>query len=151
MELVDVLDAGLSKFADSKGVYQKQARWVCKIVKVIDTEASDPESLIGSEVWKWTTMGMGPRGNMRKFTEAFANRTLEDDEQADVEEIIGKYAKVHLAQKQGENGVEIHWTMTPYVSERRAGKPKPAAAPTPPPAADDDDEWPDDDSGETPF
>lgn len=124
MKLVDVLDAGKSQFADKDGNYPSQAKWVCKIVKVIDTEAVDRDALINTEWWKWTTLGMGPRSNMRKFTEAFAGRTLEDDEALNVDEIIDNYAKVHLAEKQGERGIEMHVTMTPYKAERKAAKPK---------------------------
>ena len=146
MQLVDVLAAGKSQFADRNGNFQEQARWVCKIVKVIDSEARDPQALINTEWWKWTTLGMGPRGNMRKFTEAFADRQLDDDEALDVDEIIGKYAKVHLAEKQGDKGaMEIHVTMTPYKAERKASKPKPTVVEAP---ADDD--W-DDESTDAPF
>ncbi len=142
MQLTDIFDAGQSQFADNNGVFNQQAKWVCTIVEVIDTEADDPDELIGTTYTKYTNQNMAKKANMRKFTEAFLGRDLDENEQADIDEIIGSYAKVHLAEKQGDKGIEVHVTMTPSKGPKRAAK-KPKAAPVVDEEDIEDDDAPD--------
>lgn len=140
MQLDDLLDAGTSQFADNNGVYNEQAKWVCTIVEVIDSEADDEDALIGTKWIKYTNQNMGKKANMRKFTEAFLGRELDENEEADVDELVGSYAKVHLAEKQGDKGTEVHVTMTPSKGPKRAAKPAKKRAVDP----EDDDDFADD-------
>lgn len=137
VKLVSVWDAGKSQFAnETTGEYDDQAGFRWEIVKVLDTEANDPAALVGTTITRYCKMTMGPRSNMRLFAEAHLGRKLEDAEQLDVDKILNTYAKMSVAQKQGQRGMETHVTMSPHKKE------KSAPAPPPLPAVEDDDEDP---------
>lgn len=136
VKLTSVWDAGKSQFANEQtGEYDNQAGFRWEIMKVLDTEADDPATLVGTAITRYCKMSMGPRSNMRLFAEAHLGRKLEDAEQLDVDQILNTYAKMSVAQKQGQRGMETHVTMSPHKKDK-VGK----AAPPPPPVDDDDED-----------
>lgn len=138
-ELLNIRNAGASQFPDEKtGEYRDQVSYSWKIVKVIDSEADDPQSMVGETLTRYATLSMGTRSNMRLWAEAHLGRQLNEDEVLDIATIVGTFAKIHVAQKQGQRGLETHVTLT-HV-EPPKGKAK--AAPAPPTTATDDDEDP---------
>lgn len=152
VELLSIKAAGKSKFPNKQGIYEDQAAVTWKIRKVLDTEHDDPDSLVGTTITRYPTFKMSKRANLRKWFEAHANRELEIGEQPDAKEVLNTLAKMHIAQEQGDNGLETHITLTPYVKPSKEAKatkpaPKPASAPEP----DDDPEGFRDDDDELDF
>ena len=137
-ELVSIRNAGPSQFADEKtGEYRDQVTYTWKLRKVIDTEATDATALVGTLLTRYATLSMGPRSNMRLWAEAHLGRKLEEDEQLNVSAIVGTFAKIHVAEKDGQRVRETHVTLAQYEKPAKA-----AAKPAPEPEPVDDNEDP---------
>ena len=128
-ELVSIKDAGRSKFPNEKtGEYDEQVCFTWKIRKVLDTEADNSDSLVGTQISRYPKKIMGPRSNMRLYAEAHLGRKLEDAESLNVAAIVGTFAKISVIQKDGDRGVETHVTLTPHKKGEKAAlvaKPEP--------------------------
>ncbi len=139
VQLDSIEDAGTSKFPNKDGSPRYQVMFAWTIKRVLDSEAPEPDALVGTRITRYPTKSMGRKANMRKWLEAHLNRELEDREQLAAADVIGSFAKMHVAIVDGEFGEETHITMQPYVRPAKATKPAPKVVE---PAADDDkDPW----------
>lgn len=115
-------------------------KWVLTIRSVEDAEESDdgdPEEWIGKDLWLFTGQSMGVRrdGSPTKGKEAvqaLLGRTLEDDEEADTSELIGRECIATVGRSQTGRTKVVRMRRLP----KKAGRPQPKAEPD-----DDADPW----------
>lgn len=128
VEWLSAKSAGKSKFPNGQGIYEDQVAVTWKIRKVIDGD----KALVGTTFTRYAAYKMSPRANLRLWLEAHAQRKIQDGEAFDVSQVRGTIAKAHIAQKQGQNGMETHVTLAPYEGKGGAKSvPQPAPAPEP--------------------
>lgn len=108
--------------------YGDQVKWVFTIKQVIDCDAVDPDEWLGKEIWRFTSVSMGTKAKMRAFAEGILGRALDEGEQLDADELIGKTAKatvVPYARQDGAKGTKLD-VLTAY--KPKAAKPARAEA-----------------------
>lgn len=135
VELESIKAAGKSKFPNQSGQYDDQVAVTWLIRKVMDSEADDWDALVGTTITRYPAFKMSKRANLRKWFEAHAKRDLEIGEVPDVSEVLHTLAKMHIAQEQGQNGLETHITLSPYDAPKKRRQ----SEPVPPPVEDDDE------------
>jgi hypothetical protein len=140
MELKDLVQEDAASMPNPK--YKNSGpriRWIFTIKRVIDSNDPEAHDQVGEEFWAWSSLAMGRKATMRKWSEALLNRQLSEGEQITPTHLLGKRCKatVSLYMKEtGEQGTKIT-SMLPFVPQARATA-QPPPAPTPAAAADDE-------------
>lgn len=75
---------------------QDRVKWIFTINEVVDADDEESEGKVGEELWAFTSLKMGPKATMRKFTEALLGRTLDEDEEIGVDDLLGRRARAFV-------------------------------------------------------
>jgi hypothetical protein len=90
---------------------------------VIDSE--DPRrsaEFVGNVVHGWVNSTMGPKATLRAWAEALLQRFMDDDDELEVADLIGKQAKatyINYTKENGSPGVKLS-NLAPYRPEPQA-------------------------------
>lgn len=112
----------------------ERVKWVFDIERVIDANENEPtrdnpdprsiEDWVGEEFWGFTSLSMGKKATMRGWAEALLGRTLEEKEQLNAGELIGKRAKATVGRS--DTGRQKIMSLVPLKTK---GKPAPQPEP----------------------
>ncbi len=92
------LERGIQGAAEYGG--GERCKWVFSIDKIIDTnEPDEADAYLGEEFWAFTSYParLGPKTKMRQYVEALLGRALDEGEEPDGDDLIGRKVKVTLA------------------------------------------------------
>jgi hypothetical protein len=97
---------------------------------VIDSE--DPRrsaEFVGQVVHGWANNTMGPKATLRAWAEALLQRLMDDDDELQVADLIGKQAKatyINYTKENGSPGVKLS-NLAPYRPEQQAPRGQPVS------------------------
>ena len=97
------------KFGDGN-----RLRWIFSLEQVIDADDDSAEESIGQELWAWTSHSMARRATARAFAGALLGRAIEDDEEIDTDDLIGKRAKASIIPRKDDPERTALGTLTPH-------------------------------------
>lgn len=94
--LKDIEDLGVQEGQYGK---QHQVRFVIELTEVLDSEDEDlAGEYVKKDVWAYANLSFGPRAKLRKWCQAIAGRQIDDGEEFDAAEIIGKPVRFTIAE-----------------------------------------------------
>ncbi|HLI51011.1 MAG TPA: hypothetical protein VKU87_04395 [Thermomicrobiaceae bacterium] len=128
---VRLVSMDMEHFEDGPYGPQDRVKWIFGIEKVIDTDYDDPESLVGKEIWAFTSNSMHIMSTMRKHAAALLGHEIEDGENVQPSDLIGKQAKANVGPHTKKDGTLT--TKLAYLQPVKGKRPAPVQAP-------DDDE-----------
>jgi hypothetical protein len=135
MEFTSYDEPELSRFKKENG----DDAWRVKLEFVIRDEESDFD---GSKVMAWFSWSMHPKSKLYPIVKAMLGREIDDDEEPDLDELIGTHIMGTLDHKTSkrDDGSERTFANLIAASPVRKKKPSLAAPPkkAPAPVADDD-------------
>lgn len=120
--LASLKDVGEPRESES-ALYGKstQVRLIWSIEQVLDGE-EDNEDSIGEEVWEYCTWSLGKKAKLRTRLEALLGRTLEEGEELNVSDVLGKRVKlnvVHYEKNDGTQGQKVASAVAYKAKKRR--------------------------------
>ena len=141
-KLTDIEDLGVQEGQYGK---QHQLRFIIEMTDIVDSDDEEfAGEYVGRDVWAYCNLTFGPRAKLRKWFQSIAGREIEDGEEVDAEEIIGKAVRFTIAENTMGNP-----TVSDVAGYRKASKGKAKrkkAKPAPEEYEfDDEDVEPDDD------
>lgn len=131
MEFTDYDEPVLSTFKKKNGDDQYRI----KLVFTIRDEESDYD---GEEIWAWYGWSMHEKSHLYPVIKALLGRDIEDDEEPDLDELLGKFIMGTLDNKTKDNG-KTFANLIAASPVRRKGKEAKAPA-KPAPKAEESDE-----------
>lgn len=123
-KLTAIEDAG-----KSTGKYgeQHQVRLIIRLREVFSLDDPDSEEAadeyIGTDLWAFANLMFTPRSKLRGWCSEIAGREIEDGEDFDVNEIIGRDVRVHIG-KNTEGNPSVQG-LTRYIKPKAKKRPKP--------------------------
>lgn len=130
------IDEWISETPSIYGNDSPQAKWLFTIRQIIDSDADEPDMLIGQDIWGFSTVSMGRKAKMRQWVEQILGRSILEDEEIEDDDLIGRRCKVSIVKHTRQDGTET--TKIGAVQTYRA-KTKAAAKPVQEPEFDDDE------------
>lgn len=98
-----------------------QVRLVWLIEGVLDDE-EDNEEFIGEEVWDFCTWSTGKKAKLRARIDALLGRPFEDDEDLNVDDVLGKRVKLnveHYTKGNGDTGQKVASALAYRTKKKR--------------------------------
>jgi len=116
---------------------KERVKWIFEVVRVIDVNENAPsreipnpkmsEDWVGEEFWGFTSLSMGKKSTMRLWATALLGRDIDEGEQLNAGELIGKRAKATIGRSDTQRAKIT--ALVPYVTKGTAPKAAPVAAP----------------------
>lgn len=112
MKLKDMQPAEQDESSPYYDPTKPRVRWVFEIVQVLDGEpdddGNDPEDFVGTEFHGYTSLNMHKRATMRAWAQGLLGREVEDGEQIDSTDLIGKTGRCNVVHYEKQNGNDGH-------------------------------------------
>lgn len=100
---------------------QTQVRLIWHIEGVLDGE-DDNEEYIGEEIWDYCGWTMGKKAKLRQRIQAALGRDLEEGEELNTDDILGKRVKLnieHYSKEDGTKGQKVASAMAYRTKKKR--------------------------------
>jgi hypothetical protein len=115
LQLVDLLDAGPSKYQEEDGTIKQRVRLKWQVEEVIDCDVPEPDELIGQLWSQYCNYTMAQRSTLLGIATTILQRTIPDGTAPRPLDLIGGFVKMTIAEQMGRNGkMEIVWSPQVY-------------------------------------